>query len=80
MEGKESIVKRYKLQSTGTAYTIVVPKAWFKAHRIDPYKTRDLLVIANRDIVIKNPKDEQPIHQTVSRIVKEAKIKRSNRK
>ena len=72
MRKRETIIRRYKLQCVGSGYTLSVPKDWFRAHDIDPDKIEDLLVVANRDIRIVNPKYEDDVHQEGHRIADKA--------
>lgn len=65
------LVKMQKLHCQGASYTMVIPKVWLDAHGIDPEKTKQLLIVANRDIRIVNPNHEQEVYREVSKIVKD---------
>ena len=67
-----SLIRRYKLQNTGTAYTIVVPSEWLKAHNIDLDKIKGLLLVCNKDIRIVNPNYEDDVHEDVHKMVQKA--------
>lgn len=61
-----------KLHPQGSSHVMVIPKAWFKVHGIDPEKTKELLIVANRDIRIVNPDHEDKVYDEVSKITKDA--------
>lgn len=64
------IVSRRKVARQGGSILISIPKDWFEAHGIDMKKIRFLLMVANSDIRIVNPKKEKEIANEVSKLVK----------
>ena len=59
----------------GKSYYILLPKDWFTSHNIDlpvpeENKKVELLVVADSDIRIINPKDNEKIYEEITRVVK----------
>ena len=52
-------ITRRKIQHTGTAYTISIPKWWFEENNIDPEKIKDILLVGrNGHILMLNPSEK----------------------
>ena len=71
---KEPIVSKRKLVKIGGSHYIGIPKKWLDAHNIDPEKGTELLMVANKDIRIVNPENEDEVYKDVTKITKEADV------
>jgi len=71
---KIPIVEKRTLHRPGGSITISLPPEWFKAHGINPKDVKKLLIVADRDIRIVNPEDEDKVYKEISRMTEEAQI------
>jgi hypothetical protein len=64
---KQSVIK------IGGSTYILLPPEWFKANEIDPEKVKELLLIADKDMRIVNPKHEKDIYDEVTKMTKKGR-------
>jgi len=74
------VVRKQRIHPFGASWLIAIPKLWFKSHGIDPEKTRELVVIADQDVRIVNPKYETEVHKDIHRLVERAPKQRRTRR
>lgn len=67
---KVPIVSKRAILKFGRSYGICIPKEWFEVHGIDPETQDGLILVADLDIRIVNPKHEEEVYSDVSGIVK----------
>ena len=73
MTKRETIIRRFRVNKVGiSTRTIAIPIGWFRAHDLDPDKVKELLVVANEDIRIVNPRNEDDVHKGGHKIADKA--------
>lgn len=77
------VVGPRKIQKLGGGYYLSIPSGWFKSHRLKPERLRELLVVADRNILIVHPGDigkiTRGIEVLISKRSKTSKTKTSNK-
>lgn len=64
------VVGPLKLQRLGKAYYLPVPMRWFRVHRLDPKRVRELLVVADKNILIVHPGEVRRITRSLSKLIR----------
>ena len=63
------VVGAVKLQKLGKAIYVPIPKAWFKAHRLNPDDIKELLMCADKNILICHPSEVRRIVKSLSKLI-----------
>lgn len=65
-----------RLQFLGRGIYLNVPAEWFKAHKLNPKKTRELFVMCDDNILIAHPKHEKTYVRKFSKFIREGAKRR----
>jgi antitoxin component of MazEF toxin-antitoxin module len=75
MNNQKPIVLHRKIIKQGSSFYIAIPPDWLETHKIDPEKEEELLIVANEDMLIVNPKREKEVYKEISKLVQEGKYR-----
>ena len=71
---QKPLVLHRKIVKQGNSYYISIPIDWLESHRINP-ESAELLIVADQDILIVNPRREKDVYEEVTKLVREGKYK-----
>lgn len=64
------LVGPLKLQPLGRSWYLPIPSKWLKIHRINPKRVKELLVVADKNILIVHPGEVHRITRSLSKLIR----------